>query len=100
MQYTSTHSLTATVCVFDEFGQELDAHQYSLVNLLAEHNQDTITITQSPSSSLSSSGCVGVQYVIAGVRLGGAVITFSTSKHGGRLYSEPHTIQVGVDCIV
>ena len=39
-------------------------------------------------------GCVGRQFIVRGAKIGGAVVTFSATKNGGRLYSEPFNLQV------
>ena len=87
------------MCVLDEFDQELSEDQYALLDLIVEHNQDTVQFVRlAPSDSRSTApnriGCRGQKYVVKGVKLGGAVATFSVSQKGGRLFSNPLSIEV------
>ena len=86
----------ATVCIMDSHHQELSPEQYDLLDLQVEHNQDSVRFAPVAGNTTPNAklGCVGRQFVVKGVKIGGAVATFSVSKSSGRLYSEPLNIQV------
>ncbi len=67
-----------------------------MLDLRVEHNQDTIEFVVIEAATSASAGNTCRQFLVKGKRLGGAVATFSVSKTGGRLYSDPLSIQVRV----
>jgi hypothetical protein len=83
----------------DENHEELSEDQYNQLDLHVEHHQDTVQFVRlAPSDARSSAanriGCRGQRYAVKGVKLGGAVVTFSASHKDGRLFSNPLSIEV------
>ncbi len=95
-----------TVCLIDEFGLEFFPELYDDLDLQVEHNSGDVvhvehiitpSILDYPDYAFVQAklqGCKGRVYQITGLRVGGAVLTFSTSMSYGRFYSDPYHLQV------
>ncbi len=87
------------MCILDAHQREFHESQYAVVDLSIEHSQDNVQFVRVPATealgaAADSSQCVGQHYRVLGLKLGSAVVTVSATVRGGRIYSEPLTVQV------